>query len=231
MNYEIRYKPSYALLVVTLDQNEKITAEAGAMTYMSSNIEVHTRKRERGLLETLGLSVIGGQSFWVNDYSTTGSSGEIALAAAPVGDIETIEISPNQGFIVQKSAYIASTQNVDLDVKWEGFTRGLFGQGLFMLKATGDGRLFINTFGAIDKHTLSEGQSMIVDNFHLVAFSDSCTYKVTKFGGLKETILGGEGLVTLINGPGEVHIQTKNLNEFVEWLWTLLEPRVRSRAR
>ncbi len=231
MKYEIKYKPSYAMLLVTLDQGETITAEAGAMTYMDPNIEAHTRKREKSLLGTLGLSLIGGQSFWVNDYTATNGQGEAAFAAAPVGDIETLEVKPNQGYIVQKSAYIASTQGIDLDVKWEGFTRGLFGQGLFMLKATGNGMLFINTFGAIDKHTLQPNQTLIVDNFHLVAFSNTCTYKVTKFGGLKETLLGGEGLVTQITGPGDVHIQTKNLNEFVEWLWTLLQPKVRSTAR
>jgi uncharacterized protein (TIGR00266 family) len=102
---------------------------------------------------------------------------------------------------------------------------------LFMIKVSGNGKLFINTFGAIYKHTLQPGQTMIVDNFHLVAFSDACNYKVTKFGGLKETLLGGEGLVTNITGPGDIYIQTKNLQEFVDWLWTLLEPRVRSRAR
>ena len=231
MKYEIKYKPSYAMLVTTLDQNETITAEAGSMTYMTSNIEAHTRKREKSLLSTLGLSIIGGQGFWVNDYTATNGQGEAAFAAAPVGDIETMEISPNKGYIVQKSAYIASTQNVDLDVKWEGFTRGLFGQGLFMLRVTGNGTMFINTFGAIDKHTLAPNETLIVDNFHLVAFSDSCSYKVTKFGGLKETLLGGEGLVTQITGPGDVLIQTKNLQEFVEWLWTLLQPKVRSNAR
>jgi uncharacterized protein (TIGR00266 family) len=231
MKYEIKYKPSYAMLVTTLDQNETITAEAGSMTYMTSNIEAHTRKREKSLLSTLGLSIIGGQSFWVNDYTATNGQGEAAFAAAPVGDIETMEISPNKGYIVQKSAYIASTQNVDLDVKWEGFTRGLFGQGLFMLRVTGNGTMFINTFGAIDKHSLAPNETLIVDNFHLVAFSDSCSYKVTKFGGLKETLLGGEGLVTQITGPGDVLIQTKNLQEFVEWLWTLLQPKVRSNAR
>jgi len=231
MKYEIKYKPSYALLVVSLEQGETITAESGAMTYMTPNIEAHTRKREKSLLGTLGLSIIGGQSFWVNDYTATSGSAEAAFAAAPVGDVETLEVKSNEGFIIQKSAYIASTADVNLDVKWEGFTRGLFGQGLFMLKATGMGTLFINTFGAIDKHTLAAGQTLTVDNFHLVAFSDTCTYKVTKFGGLKETLLGGEGLVTQITGPGDVYIQTKNLSEFVEWLWTLIEPRVRSRAR
>jgi len=231
MKSEIKYKPSYSLLVVTLEQGETITAESGAMTYMTPNVEAHTRKREKSLLGSIGLAVIGRQSFWVNDYTATNGQGEVAFVSAPVGDIETLEVKPNHGYVIQKSAYIASTEGVDLDVKWEGFTKGLFGQGLFMIKVTGNGTLYINTFGAIDKHTLSPGQSLIVDNFHLVGFSDTCNYRVTKFGGLKETLLGGEGLVTNITGPGDVYIQTKNLREFVDWLWTLLEPRVQSRAR
>jgi uncharacterized protein (TIGR00266 family) len=231
MKYEIKYKPSYSMLVVSLEKGETITGEAGAMTYMDTTIEPHTRKREKSLLGSLGMSLIGRQSFWVNDYAAVAGPGEVGLVSAPVGDIETLEVKPNQGYIIQKSAYIASTQNVDLDIKWEGFTKGLFGQGLFMIKVTGNGMLFINTFGAVDKHTLRSGQTMIVDNFHLVAFSDTCNYKVTKFGGLKETLLGGEGLVTQITGPGDVYIQTKNLKEFVDWLWTLIEPRIQSRAR
>ena len=231
MKYEIKYKPSYSMLVVSLEKGETITGEAGAMTYMDTAIEPHTRKREKSLLGSLGMSIIGRQSFWVNDYTAVAGPGEVGLVSAPVGDIETLEVKPNQGYIIQKSAYIASTQNVDLDIKWEGFTKGLFGQGLFMIKVTGNGMLFINTFGAVDKHTLKPGQTMIVDNFHLVAFSDTCNYKVTKFGGLKETLLGGEGLVTQITGPGDIYIQTKNLKEFVDWLWTLIEPRVQSRAR
>lgn len=231
MKYEIKYKPSYSMLVVKLEPNESVTAEAGAMTYMEPNIDVETRKREKSLLGTLGLALLGRQSFFVNDYQAQNTPGEVAFVSAPVGDIETLEVKPNQGYIIQSASYIASTQNVELDIKWQGFTKGLFGQGLFMIKVSGEGKLFINTFGAIDKHTLEAGKSLIVDNFHLVAFSDTCSYDVRKFGGLKSTILGGEGLVTEIRGPGDVYIQTKNLREFVEWLWTLLGPRVKSRAR
>jgi uncharacterized protein (TIGR00266 family) len=231
LEYEIKYKPSYSMLVVKLEPNESVTAEAGAMTYMEPNIDVETRKREKSLLGTLGLALLGRQSFFVNDYQAQNTPGEVAFVSAPVGDIETLEVKPNQGYIIQSASYIASTQKVDLDMKWQGFTKGLFGQGLFMIKVSGEGKLFINTFGAIDKHTLDAGKSLIVDNFHLVAFSDTCSYDVRKFGGLKSTILGGEGLVTEIKGPGDVYIQTKNLREFVEWLWTLLGPRVNSRAR
>jgi uncharacterized protein (AIM24 family) len=98
-----------------------------------------------------------------------------------------------------------------------------------MIKTTGMGDLFINSFGAIDKHVLAPGEQLVVDNFHLVAFSDTCEYEVRKFGTWKDTFFSGEGLVTYIEGPGEVYIQTKNLREFVDWLWMLIGPRVASR--
>ena len=231
MDYEIKYRPSYSLLEARLNHGETIRAEAGALTYMSPNVAVETGLREKSVLGSIGLSLLGRQSFFVNDYTAQGGPAKVGLVAAPVGDMEHIAIDDSRGYIIQKAAYVASTPGVELDIKWQGFTKGLFGQGLFMIKTSGQGDLFINTFGAIDKHTLSTGESLVVDNFHLVAFSDTCTYNVTKFGGLKSTLLGGEGLVTEIRGPGDVHIQTKNLREFAEWLWTMLEPRVRSRAR
>jgi uncharacterized protein (TIGR00266 family) len=229
MEYSIKYDPSYAMLVVDLAEGEMIVGEAGAMTYMSSNIDVRTRTREKSILSTLGMSIFGGQSFFVNDFYAMGGPGQLGLAAAPVGDITKLEVEPGKGYVIQKSGYLASTEFVDLDIKWEGFSKGLFGQGLFMVKTSGQGDLFINTFGAIDKHVLGAGEEMVVDNFHLVAFSDDCDYRVEKFGSWKETILSGEGLVTRVRGPGDVYLQTKNLREFVDWLWVLMSHRVHAR--
>lgn len=231
MKYEIEYKPSFSLLVITLEPGESVLAEAGSLTWMQPAIEVKTHKREKSFWGSLSLALIGGQSFFINEFSAEGGTGKAGFSAAPLGDIETLILAPGKGYIVQKAAFIASENGIDLDVRWEGFTKGLFGQGLFMLKATGQGLMFINTFGAIDHHTLAPGESLVVDNFHLVAFSDNCQYRVTKFGGLKETLLGGEGLVTEITGPGEVYIQTKNIRELADWIWTIIEPRVQAKGR
>lgn len=231
MEFEIKDRPSYALLELKLQPNETMRAEAGAMTYMSPNIVVNTHMREGGFWSTLGLKLIGAQSFFVNDYVAQNEIGTLGLVSAPVGDIAHLALKEGNGYIIQKASYVASSPTVDLDLKWEGFTKGLFGQGLFMLKAKGSGALFINTFGAIETRELAQGEKLVVDNFHLVGFSDNCRYEVRKFGGLKSTILGGEGLVTYIEGPGTIFIQTKNPKEFADWLWTLIEPRVQARAR
>ena len=68
-------------------------------------------------------------------------------------------------------------------------------------------------------------------SFYLVGFSDNRKYDVREFGGLKPTLLGGEGLVTRIEGPGTIYIQTKSPKEFADWLLTLIAPGVQSRAR
>ena len=233
LKFEIKYRPSYALLEVQLPQNERIIAEAGALTYMSKKIKVETRTRRKksGLFGAIKVSLLGGESLFINEYISEGESEKVGFVSAPLGDITRLEVSPNKGYIIQMSAYMASTERVTLDTKWQGFTKGLFGQNLFMIKTLGEGDVFINTFGAIDKHELAAGESLVVDNYHLAALSATCNYTVNMFGGLKSTLLGGEGLITTITGPGEVYVQTKNVREFVDWLWRYFAPKVRSQGR
>ena len=231
LKFEIKYSPSYALLEVQLPEDGHIIAEAGALTYMSRNIEVETRTRmkEMGIWGTIKVSLLGGETLFITDYSAKGSPGKAGFVSAPLGDITHLEVAPNKGYIIQSSTYIASTIGVNLDTEWQGFTKGLFGQNLFMLKTQGEGDIFINTFGAIDKHELGAGESLVVDNYHLAALSDTCSYSVRMFGGLKSTILGGEGLITEVTGPGEVYVQTKNVKEFVDWIWRYIAPKVQRR--
>lgn len=230
MEYEIKFKPSYALVAMKLRENESVVAESGAMTYMSSNISTHTRARS-GILGSIGLKLLGGQSFWVNEYTAKGAPAEIGFASAPLGDIDHLELTGNNGWIIRKESYVVSSPQVELDVSWQGFTKGIFGQGLFMIKTSGVGSLFINTFGAIDRHYLAQGEELVVDNFHLVAFNDTCKYRIERIGGLKSTVLSGEGFATRITGPGEVLLQTKNPREFADWIWTLIQPRVQAGAK
>jgi uncharacterized protein (AIM24 family) len=48
-----------------------------------------------------------------------------------------LEVKQSAGYIVQSGSYVASSQNVVLDMQRQGFTKGLFGSEFFMLKATG----------------------------------------------------------------------------------------------
>lgn len=206
------------ILQAYLENGESITAEAGALVFMKGNIEIKTKLRQGGLLKNLKVTFLGNESFFVNEYVANGNGCIIGLTGPPVGDIVEIPVTPNSGVIVQSGSYIASTPGIDIDTKWQGFTKGIFGSELFMLKLTGNGKVFCNAYGGIIQKELANGEKMILDNYHLVALTENTNYTVTKFGGLKNTILGGEGLVTEIIGPGTVYFQTKNLKELIDLL-------------
>lgn len=216
MQFQILNNPM-SILEVHMGKGESITAEAGALVFMKGNIEIKTRMRG-GFLKTVKVSLLGNESFFVNDYVANEDGCILGLTGPPVGDIIEIPIDGNNGFIVQSGSYIASTPGVDIDTKWQGFTKGIFGSEIFMLKATGNGKVFCNAYGSIIRKELAGGEKMILDNYHLVALSQNSEYRVTKFGGLKNTILGGEGLVTEIVGPATIYFQTKNLKELIDLL-------------
>ena len=216
MQYQILKEPM-ALLDVQLSSGEKITAESGAMVYIKGDVEIKTRTREGGFLKKLKVTALGGESFFVNDYVARGNA-SIGLTGPPLGDIIRIEIQPSFGFIVQSGSYVASTSGVMLDTQWQGFTKGLFGSEFFMLKATGQGEIFLNAYGGIIERRIEKDERLLLDNYHLVALSESAIYKVIKVGGMKTTILGGEGLATEIIGPATVYFQTKNIREFIDLL-------------
>ena len=206
-----------ALLDVQLNSGEKITAESGAMVYIKGDLEIKTRTREGGFLKKLKVTALGGESFFVNDYIARGDA-SIGLTGPPLGDIIRIEVKSGSGFIVQSGSYVASTSGIVLDTQWQGFTKGLFGSEFFMLKATGEGELFLNAYGGIIEKRIEQGENLLLDNYHLVALSESAGYRVIKVGGMKTTILGGEGLATEVSGPATVYFQTKNIREFIDLL-------------
>jgi len=215
MDYEIVKNPM-GLIEFTLNKGEKITAEAAAMVFIKGNIKTETRMRKGGFLKSLKAAALGGESFFVNEFIAEEDNCKLGLTGNMLGDIEVIEV--NEEFIVQSGAFVGSTTDLTLDTKWQGFTKGIFGSNLFMLKTVGTGKMFVNAWGGIIEKKLESGEKMILDNYQLVALSSTANYRVTKHGSFKTTLFGGEALVIEIVGPGTVYIQTKNIMEFVRAL-------------
>jgi uncharacterized protein (TIGR00266 family) len=224
LEYEIVKNPM-GLIQFTMNKGEKIIAEAAAMVYIRGNIETETRMRKGGFLKSLKAAAFGGESFFVNEFTAHEDNCKLGLTGNMLGDIEVIPV--DQEFIVNSGAFVGSTSELTLDTKWQGFTKGIFGTNMFMLKTVGTGDMFVNAWGGILKTELKAGEKMILDNYQLVALSSTADYRVTKHGSYKTTLFGGEALVMEIIGPGTVYFQTKNLMEFVRALIPYLPQRRR----
>ena len=211
------------LIEFTLNKGEKVTAEAAAMVYIRGDILTETKMRKGGFLKSLKAAALGGESFFVNEFIAQEDSCNLGLTGNMLGDIEVIKV--DEEFIVQSGAFVGSTGDLTLDTKWQGFTKGIFGTNMFMLKTIGSGEIFVNAWGGILETTLQAGEKMIIDNYQLVALSSTASYRVTKHGSFKTTLFGGEALVMEIIGPGTVYIQTKNVMEFARALLPFLPKR------
>ena len=215
MEHEILYRPSYSLLRIQLRQGETVSTEAGAMVSMSSGIKMETSMKG-GLLSGLKRSVLGGESFFVNTFSAE-EPGEVTFAPSLPGDIYDAELR-GETLYAQSGGYIASSPEIEVDTKWGGAKTFFSKEGLFLLKMSGTGKLFLSSYGAIHNINLEAGQKYIVDTGHMVAFGEGVDYKVKRVGGLKSTLLSGEGLVCELTGPGKIMIQTRSADAFISWL-------------
>ena len=215
MDYEILHKPSYALARVRLNQREQVQAETGAMVSMSDSIKMDTSTRG-GIFGGLRRSVLGGESFFVNTF-TAEQAGEVTLAPSLPGDIEALELR-GETVLVQSGSFLAATMNIEVDSQWGGARSFFSREGLFLLRCSGRGLLFLSSYGAIHRIDLGRGERYTVDNGHMVAFDESVRYEVGRSGGWKTTLLGGEGLVCKLEGPGRFFMQTRSEDAFIDWL-------------
>ena len=216
MRNNIVYRPAYSLLQLLMDPGESIRAESGAMVSMTPNIQIETAARG-GILGGLKRAVLGGESFFINTFTCQGGSGEMTLAPSLPGDLMHVPLTGGSMF-VQSGSYICNGGDIEVDTSWAG-AKGFFsGEGLFLLKCTGTGDLFISSYGAIHTVELAQNQQYLVDTGHMVAFEETITYTVQRVGSWKSTLLSGEGLVCNFSGPGRLYLQSRSMDAFLKFL-------------
>lgn len=212
MRAEIRNRPDYASLHLVLDQGEQVLTESGAMMGMDPALKLDSNLKG-GVLGGLK-RMVGGESVFLNTYTATGDGQRLDLAPAAPGDLFEIDIAGK--VMVQRGSYCACTPGVALDAKWAGAKSFFAGEGLVMLAASGEGKLWISSYGAITQVDVTDGY--VVDTSHIVAFDETLTYTLRKVGGLKSLFLSGEGIVCAFSGRGRLWIQTRNAPALASFL-------------
>ncbi len=219
MNYEILERPEYSILVMKLAAGEKAYAEPGAMAWMSPSIEMKTGFAG-GFKKTLGRA-FGGESVLVNTFAARSDS-ELAIAAGQPGDTVCYPLDGGLDLYLQRGAYLANGDGVTVTGSWQG-ARGFFGgNGLVMLKASGRGNLFFQTYGAVLEIDVRD--EYLVDSGYIAAFESSLEYRVTTMPGLttggrvKTFLFGGEALVTRFMGRGKLWVQTRSVRPWLSWV-------------
>jgi uncharacterized protein (TIGR00266 family) len=226
MQHSIEHGPAFAWLRVKLAPNETLTAEAGAMVTRSPGLDMTTRLNSgtqgglfaklTALFVALVRKAFGGETMFINDFHGS-RGGEVIVAPGLSGQIVHHELDGQRSLWVQAGSFLASSPGIETRLRWGGLRTLLGGEGLFLMRCTGRGDLFLNSYGGIVAVDVED--TYVVDTGHLVAFEGSLDFKVRSVGGgLKGLLFSGEGLVMEFRGKGTLYLQSRNLGSLAGWL-------------
>ncbi len=211
MEYTIEARPTYTYLELTLNPGESVVAEAGSMAWMSPGLSIHTSTRG-GIMAGLTRTALTGEGFFQNTYEARNESGFLGLTPAQPGDIVAYQMAGRE-LLLEKGAYLASHPDVKLSSNFQGL-KGLFNEGMFVLRATGNGLLFFNAYGDIEKIEL-DGE-YIVDNGLAVAWDANLSYRITRARSLG-SFMFSDRLLMRFSGRGNLWVQSRRPQGLAAW--------------
>ena len=206
MKYEIK-GGEFPVVICSLSDGESMITERGSMVWQTPNIKMETRGGGVGKMFARAFS---GDSMFQNIYTAQGD-GVIAFGTSFPGRILPMRISPDNELVMQKRSFLASTPGVRLEVVFnKKLGAGLFGgEGFIMQRLSGEGLAFVEIDGDVFEMELAPGEQLIADTGNVAGFEASVQMDIRQVPGLKNKLLGGEGLFnTLLTGPGKVWLQT-----------------------
>ena len=206
MRYEIK-GGSFPVVICQVESGKQMITEKGSMVWMSPKMQMET---SGGGLGKMFSKAFSGESMFQNIYTARGD-GMIAFGSSFPGQIKAIEIGPGREMILQKSAFLAAESSVELSIHFnKKIGTGLFGgEGFIMQRLSGHGIAFVEIDGELIEYELKPGQQIVVDTGNVAGFEPGVQMEIQQVPGLKNKLLGGEGLFnTILTGPGRIWLQT-----------------------
>lgn len=225
MQIDLINRPGNTAAKITLAEGEVCTTESGAMIAMSGNMNITTsthKKGSGGIFKAIK-RLVAGESLFLNHFEPERGNGELWLGTSLAGDMTVINLD-NDNLIVQGGSFLACEEGIDIGLGWQGFKNLISGESMFWVNLKGRGQVVLSSFGAI--YPMEVDGEYIVDTGHIVAFSETLNFTLTKAGSSwLHSILGGEGLVCKFQGRGTVWCQSHNPLSFGQELSSGLRPR------
>lgn len=195
-------------VVVALEAGEKLTSEAGAMMFISGEVQMDV-EMPGGLMGGLKRAALAGESLFLVNYVARGS-GAVGICGPFPGAIREHKLDGE--IICEKHAYLGHFGEVTIESALAqrlgmGIAGG--GEGFFLQRLKGHGTVWLHGGGDFLDFDLADGQTLVVDTGCMVMVEPTVKYEVKMQGGIKKSLFGGEGLFLVhMTGPGHVTLQT-----------------------
>jgi uncharacterized protein (AIM24 family) len=179
--------------------HEMVRVEAGALSYLTGDISIHSR-----LVPSIGgliQSLMADEAVYRPTYSGTG----VITLESSLGGFHVLDLQ-GESWILEKGTYWASEGSVDLGYHRERLITALWaGEGLVYLqtRVRGFGKVVITTRGPVEEIELKEGQNVVAEGKYVICRTGDVSFAVRRS---TRNFLGrytsGEGFVRVYSGAG-----------------------------
>lgn len=189
-------------LEVTLMPGEDFYAERGSLIYLEAGIEKESSLNGSGLGRILG-ATLSGESIFILRLFNVSNVPRKAVVGSRYGMLP-VKIN-GETMICHRGVYVGSNNRVNVTTKLSisGLTGGM---GLLLQKIQGSSTVFLDTKGTPITINLQQGETIEVDEDHIIALLNIADWQMQSNWSLGN-LIGGEGLSMMrITGPGTVYL-------------------------
>ncbi|MCH1430870.1 MAG: hypothetical protein GWP59_05740 [Chlamydiales bacterium] len=206
------------LAKVAVRSGQRLRAQYDSAVAFSSGVSLNYGATGKSIWNTISNKIFGGENIMALFLQGEG----VAHISDPEfsGSIAKYTLDKGEEIYINKGAWLASDEEVKLDSTWESMGSLIMnGSKGFILRASSPverSRVFISSFGQLTKIILKEGETYIVDNGHLLAYSSTASKGLSLPGSVISSIASGEGLCHKLTGPGTLLVQSRSKEKFIE---------------
>jgi len=225
MRIDISCRPAFSIATINLALDETFYLDAGTLAMLSEGVDVHA-STPGGVTRAFLRKEVSHESLLMVACTAKLDGAWITAAPKYPGDIIEIPIRPDTPMYVEGGTMLGFSQNVTADSKYAGLASIGLHEGAAALRLSGQGTLLGCAFGGVQAFTLGEQECIFVDTGYLLAWSESCNFRVGPLQGIVSSRLTGESLAARIGGPGVVYTQSRAQQNLKEWLFPGMGPNI-----
>lgn len=200
----------YKTLEVLLSPGETFYAERGSIVYVEEglqrDVEFNGGNSGSGIGNILGgviKSALSGESILIIRFANPTNTAKKMVLSGSCCALVPIKLQ-GENLICRRGHYVASTSKVHLNLNLN--LQGILGGVGFFQKVDGNATVFLDSLGSPLERILSNGETIEVDENHIVALQGFNTSQI-QAGWSVGNVLRGEGLSLMnITGPGKVYL-------------------------
>jgi uncharacterized protein (TIGR00266 family) len=225
--FKIVNSPSFASVVVSLEQGQSVYCNYGSMNYCDGTVDISTRSQ--GFFKSLIRKFFTTSSFFLNYYTgVQNKETMVSFSSYMPGDIIAMRVKKGDVYTMSSHGFLCATPNVKISTTSRFRNIIVRNESVFLNEVSlmdgcaDDGIVWISSYGGFDKVEVQAGESIKV-NGGIFAFTESYNkFTLTTEGNIKSFLFSGETILMRFIGPCTVYVHSQNFVEYTNYLKTMM---------